>query len=78
MNLLLEKDGVWKEKGIILVPDNEKMRIDLLGGWQNQQARVQPYRLGLEDRKSVNSLDKKSDSGGVTCRHLLKAEIDGL
>lgn len=51
---LAESFSLWEKKGILDLPDDEKMRIDLVDGWQHQIRPCRPYPLGLEDQAVVD------------------------
>nr|XP_036574226.1 uncharacterized protein CTRU02_15808 [Colletotrichum truncatum]XP_036588805.1 uncharacterized protein CTRU02_00852 [Colletotrichum truncatum]KAF6780623.1 hypothetical protein CTRU02_15808 [Colletotrichum truncatum]KAF6800447.1 hypothetical protein CTRU02_00852 [Colletotrichum truncatum] len=46
---ILDRYDIYHNKGIIPLPDEERMRIDLVDGWQNQKTNIKVYPLGLED-----------------------------
>lgn len=52
---LIELYDVWRDRGIILMDEEDKMRIELVEGWQNEKLMVKPYLLGLEDRKFLDT-----------------------
>lgn len=58
MATLLEKYDVFRDKGIVPMPDHMKMKINLVDGWQDQKRTTRPYPLGLQDRAI---LDEKHD-----------------
>ena len=58
MIVLLDKYNVYYNRGAISMPEDIKMRIDLVDGWQNQKRTMRLYPLGIQDRAV---LDKKHD-----------------
>lgn len=53
--IALEYD-IWRDRGIIPLPKEEKMQIELVEGWQNQKIHIRPYPMGLEDRKFLDTI----------------------
>ncbi|KAH6603966.1 hypothetical protein Trco_007412 [Trichoderma cornu-damae] len=51
---IVEKYDIWRDQGIIPLPENEKMRINLVENWQSQKTPTRPYPLGIEDRKFLD------------------------
>lgn len=61
---ILEKHDVWRDKGIIPMPEEQKMRVDLVEGWQRQRIRTKHYRLGIEDQALLDeTFDNMHASG---------------
>ncbi|KFH40526.1 hypothetical protein ACRE_087810 [Hapsidospora chrysogenum ATCC 11550] len=48
---LTDKFDIYHDKGILPMPDDMRMRVDLADGWQNQKRTVRAYPLGLAGRK---------------------------
>lgn len=44
---------------MVPMPEEMKMRIDLVDGWQNQRKTIRPYPLGREDRKVLDKVHDK-------------------
>lgn len=49
---ILDKHDVWTDHGrMVPIPDEDRMRIDLVDGWQNVKTPIRPYPMGVEDRE---------------------------
>ncbi|KAI1213589.1 uncharacterized protein F4807DRAFT_456933 [Annulohypoxylon truncatum] len=51
---LAESYDVWTDKGVIDLPEEEKMTVDLIEGWEKTYKPGQMYPLGMEDRKFLD------------------------
>lgn len=51
---LLDKWNVYENSGIVPMPDDEKMRVDLVDGWQNQRKTTRQYPLSGPDRETLD------------------------
>ena len=53
---LTDKYDIYSDRGLIPMEEEQKMRINLVEGWQNQKKTVRPYPLGVEDRKLLDEV----------------------
>lgn len=61
---LAEKWDVWRDKGIIPLPEDEKMTVDLIDNWQDQYRSGRVYPLGVKDREFLDeTFDKMHREG---------------
>ncbi|KDN68219.1 hypothetical protein CSUB01_12682 [Colletotrichum sublineola] len=61
---LLNQYHIYHDRGMIPIPDEEKMRIELIDGWQNQKSRIKVFPLGLEDMEFLNEEMEKQHKKG--------------
>jgi hypothetical protein len=54
--LLSDKFDIYRERGVVPVPEDMKMRIDLAEGWQNRLKPIRKYAAGIKDRQVLDQL----------------------
>jgi hypothetical protein len=61
---LIDRYEVFRYKGIVPMQEGQKMRIDLVEGWQNQIKPARPYPLGKKDSDHLNMEHDKMHAEG--------------
>ncbi len=61
---LLDRFDVFRDRGIVPMPDDQKMRIELVDGWQNQRRNIKAYPLGRKDREFIDKEHGKLHDNG--------------
>jgi hypothetical protein len=65
--LVSEFATCWEEKGPIDIPEEERMPVPLVEGWQNQKVATRCYPLGIKDREAVDKVfDELAKEGSTT------------
>jgi len=64
LKTILDKYHIYHDRGLIPIPDEDKMRIELLDGWQNQKQNVRVFPLGLEDMELLNEQNDRQHKIG--------------
>lgn len=60
----IDKYDVFRNKGIVPMPVEQMMRIDLVDGWQSQIKSARPYPLGHKDREFLDEHNDKLHAEG--------------
>lgn len=53
---LAESFDIWRDRGVAPMPDDLKLRVDLVEGWQDQLKTIRPYPLSAKDRKFLDEV----------------------
>lgn len=55
MRAIVDRDGLWKDEGLAIVPPDEQMRIELVEGYQNMRVGAKPYPWSVKDTEFGNA-----------------------
>lgn len=51
---LIDKFDIFRNRGIVPMAEEDKLRVDLVDGWQGQMKAIRPYPLGVRDLDFLN------------------------
>ena len=61
---LLDKYNVFRDRGIVPILEEQKIRINLVNGYQHQLKLVRAYPIGREDREFLDKEYNKMQAQG--------------
>lgn len=61
---LVDKYDIFRDRGIIPMPEDQKMKVDFVDGWQSQLKPVRSYPLGMKDREFLDQAHNKLHAQG--------------